>query len=111
MFSDLSKRRVIGDGVGGKSLLRKKYHKFSGQVAAIYDSVNNGLARRDMIDLVQEFNPYLDYPAASRQVSRHIIPKSKQAGYIKGFATPQSTAIDRSDITLEQQFWWNTLAE
>ena len=53
LFSDLSKRRVIGDGVGGKSLLSKKYYDFYGQVEARYDRVNNGLARREIIDLVQ----------------------------------------------------------
>ena len=105
MFSDLSKRRVIGDGVGGKSLLRKKDYDFTGRVAARYDCVNNGLARCEIIDLVQELNPRLDRPAASRQVSRHIILKEKQAEYIKGFVTPQHTATDRSSMTVEQQFW------
>ena len=66
LFSDLSKRRVIGDDVGGKSLLRKKYYDFSGQVSARYDRFNNGLARREMIELVQEFKPHLDHPAVSR---------------------------------------------
>ena len=75
LFSDLSKRRVIGNGVVGKSLWRKKDHDFSGQVAAIYNCVNNGLARREMIELVQELNPHLDRPDAPRQLSLHIIPK------------------------------------
>ena len=110
-FSNLTKRRVIGDGVGWKSLLHKKDYDFAGQVAAIYDCVDNGLARCEMIDFVQELNPNLDRPAASRQVSRHIIPKEKQADYIKGFVTPQSTTTDRSAITAEQQFWWHTLME
>ena len=43
LFSDLSKRRVIGGGVGGKSLLHKKYYDFYGKVSARYDRVNNGL--------------------------------------------------------------------
>ena len=111
MFSDLSKRRVIGDGVGGKSLLRKKDYDFTGRVAARYDCVNNGLARCEIIDLVQELNPRLDRPAASRQVSRQITSKSKQAWYIKGFVTPQSATTDQSSITLEQHFWWHTLVE
>ena len=72
---DLSKRRVIGNGVVGKSLWRKKDHDFSGQVAAIYNCVNNGLTRREMIELVQELNPHLDRPDAPRQLSLHIIPK------------------------------------
>ena len=97
--------------MGGKFLLHKKDYDFAGQVEARYDRVNNVLARREMIDLVQELNPHLDRPSASRQVSRHIIPKAKQAGYIKVFVPPQSTTIDRSDITLEQQFWWHTLVE
>ena len=111
LFSELSKRKVIEDGAGGKSLLRKKNYDFAGQVAAIYDRVNNVLAHHEIIDLVQELNTSLDHPAASRQVSRHIIPKSKEAGYIKVFLRPQSTTIYRSDITVEQQFWWHTLVE
>ena len=83
MFSDLSNRRVIGDSVGGKYLLSKKYYDFAGQVEARYDRVNNCLARREMIDLVQELNPHLDLPAVSRQLSCHIIPKSEQSGYIE----------------------------
>ena len=102
---DLSKRRVIGNGVGGKSLLHTKYYNFSGQVAARYYRVNNGLARREMIDLVQELNTHIEHTAASRQVSRHIFQKSKQAGYIKVFVTPKSTTTDRSFITVEQHFW------
>ena len=53
LFCDLSKRRVIGDSVGGEYLLSKKYYDFSGQVAARYDRVNNGLSHREMIGLVQ----------------------------------------------------------
>ena len=48
--SDLSKRRVIVDGVGGKSLLHKKDYDYVGQVAAQYDRVNNGLEHREMMD-------------------------------------------------------------
>ena len=99
---ELSKRRVIRDVVGGKYLLHKKYYDSAGQVVARYYRVKNVLARRDMIDLVQESNPHLDCPAASRQVSRHIFPKEKQAGYIKGFVTPKSTTTDRSGIKLEK---------
>ena len=77
MFSGLSKRRVNGDGVGEKSLLRKKYYNFSGQVTAINDCVNNALERREVIDRVQELDHHLDRPAASRQVSCHIISKAK----------------------------------
>ena len=44
-------------------------------------------------------------------MSRHIIPKEKQAGYIKGFVTSQSTTTDRSSIKVEQQFQWHTLVE
>ena len=74
-------------------------------MAAKYDRVKNGLSRRDTIDLVQELNTHPDRTTASMQVSRHIVPKSKQAGYIKLFVTPQSTTIDWSYISLEQQFW------
>ena len=80
-------------------------------MAAIYDRANNGLARCEMIDLVQEFNPHLECLAESRKVSHHIIPETKQAGYIKGFVTPQSTTTDRSAITVEQQSRWHTLVE
>ena len=111
LFSDLSKRRVSGDGVGGKSLLHRKYYDFSGQVATRYDRVNNGLARREMIELVKELNLHLDRPAASRQVSRHIIPNEKHSGYIKVFVTTQSTTTDRSAITVDQQFQCHNLVE
>ena len=60
--------------MGSKSLLCKKDYDFSGKVAAIYDRINNGLARREIIELVQELNPLINRPAASRQVSRHITP-------------------------------------
>ena len=53
LFSDLFKRRLIGDGVGGKSVLHKKYYDFAGQVAARYDRVNNGLVRREIVNLAQ----------------------------------------------------------
>ena len=53
LFIGLFKRRVIGDGVGGKSLLSKNDYDFAGKVAARYDHVNNGLARREIIDHVK----------------------------------------------------------
>ena len=92
-------------------MLHKKDYDFAGNVAARYDCVNNDLARREMIEIVQELNPRLDRPSASRQMSRHIVPKAKQAYYIKGFVTPQSTTTHRSDIKVEQQFGWHTLVE
>ena len=63
--------------MGGKYIFRKKDYDFSGQVSARYDHINNVLARCEMIDLLQELNPHLDRPAASRKVSQHIIPKAK----------------------------------
>ena len=89
----------------GNSCCVKKDYDFSGQVAARYYCVKNFLARCEIIEIVQEFNPRLDCPAASRQVfARHIIPKSEQVGYIKGFVTPQYITTDRSAITVEKQF-------
>ena len=91
--------------------MRKKGYDFDVQVAARYDRVKNGLECLGMIDLVQELNPHLYCPDASRQVLGHIIPKAKQEGYIKGFVTHQSTTTDRYDITVKQNIWWHTLAE
>ena len=64
-----------------------------------------------MIDLVVELNPKLDRVIASRQVTRNIIPKSIERGYIKGFVTPQATTSTRSAITVEKQFRLHTLVE
>ena len=89
----------------------KKDYDFSGKVEARYDRVNNGLVRREMIDLVQELNPQLEHTSASRQVSRTIISKAKQAGYIKGFVTHKSTTAEWSPITAEQQFQWHNIVE
>lgn len=104
IFKDKSKRRVIGEGVVAKSLLSSDDYKFFGQVAVRRDRVNNGLARRRMIDLVVELNPKLDRITVSRQITRNSIPKSIERGYIKGFVTPQATTSDGSAITIEQQF-------
>jgi len=106
-----AKRRVIGDGVGRKLLMNQKEYDFARQVAARKDRANNGMSRRDMIDLVQELHPELDRSAAYRQVSRHIIPKSINKGYIKRFVKAQPTTSDRTAITMEQQFRWHTLVE
>ena len=76
-----------------------------------YDRFNNGLSHREIIELVQELNPRPDRTSTSRKVSRHITPKAKQSGYIKGFVTPKYTTIDRSAITVEQNFLWHNLVE
>ena len=52
LHKDKSKRRVIGGGVGMQANLSIDDCDFSGQVAARRDRVNDGLARRDMVDLV-----------------------------------------------------------
>ena len=77
----------------------------------IYDLFNNSLERCERIKLVKELNPHLVRPAAPSQVSCHITPKAKLAGYIKGFVTPQPTTTDRYTITVEHQFRWNILVE
>ena len=80
-------------------------------MAAINYRVNNVLERREMIELVQELKPQLYPTSSSMQVSCHITPKEKKAGYIKGFVTPKYKTTDRSSIKLEQQFWWHNLVE
>ena len=62
-----------------------------------------------MIDLAQKLSLRASITAALRQVYCHIIPKSMEKGCTKGFATPQYNTTDRSAITVEEQFCWNTL--
>ena len=106
---DKTKGRKINNGVGKPSLMNDFNYDFAGQVAARKDEANDGMAQRDMIDLVQELAPCISQKSASRQVSRHIIPKSIKNNYIKGFVTPQSTTTDRSTTTVQQQFRWHIL--
>jgi len=110
LFSNKGKRRKMNNhGCGNKPLLSDFDIDFVGQVAARKDLVNERLPRREIIDLIQELDPTIARHKASRQLSRHIVPKGHEKGYIKGLVKPQTTTTNRTAIIIPQQFWYHML--
>ena len=108
---DPTKRRYLEHGIGRKSILSHGEISFCGDVLARCDRGNEPMTRRDAVDMVQTLTQ-LSRKVASRQLSRHVIPKSHAAGKIKKtLQKAQATTADRSSINLAQQFRWHSLVD
>ena len=77
------------------------------------DRANTVIERRDAVDSIIEFYPYIMKIRASSQVlRRHVIPKNWERVILKPkFQKSQAMSAENNSITLGQQFCWYTLVE
>jgi len=108
---DLDRRKVLGNGNRGKKkVLNDDDINLLGCVMARCDRGNDGLSRKESTDLIIEINPNLNRAAASRQLSRRIIPICSGKGIIKNkLQKVQATTSDRTNINTAQQYRWHRI--
>eukprot|EP00978_Attheya_sp_CCMP212_P000306 scaffold593_cov31-Attheya_sp.AAC.1 len=109
---DVSKRGVLGNGIGPNPLMSSNEVSFMVAVAARADRGNDGLTLKELADKVQELRPDFNRLQASRQVARRVIPEGYKTGILKkGTVIPQATTTDRTGITISDQYRWHLLVD
>ena len=102
--ADVSKRVMIGNGVGGKLLMRQDQVLFVACIcacAARVDCSNEGITPMDLTKKVQELFPHLDHKQAYRQVHRCVLLEGHKAGILKkNTIKPQATTTNRTGINV-----------
>ena len=103
---DLDKRRTLHQANRGKKkLLSDADVKIAGAVLARADRGNDGYSRKEAADLIQDLNPNIDRAAATRQLSRVVLPENHKAGILRESAVKvQPTTSDRTNINIAQQY-------
>jgi hypothetical protein len=69
------------------------------------DRANDGMTRRDGIDMVQDLKPSLKRKQAERAFDRHVRAKSKDV--LTGIVKANKSTEKRCAITVPQQFRWH----
>ena len=110
---DANKRRKLGNGERGKKkLLSDEDVKFAGEVLARQDRANDGYNVQEAMDMLKNLNPDMSRRAASRQLSRRVLPVNHARGILKKKPVkPQATTSDRTNINAAQQWRFHTLVD
>ena len=111
IHDDLSKRRELGVSVGRKSHLDNEDDRFVANVLIRADRGNDGMDRRDAVDLITDIVPTLSVKQATNVLDRTFKKKHAGVDLKKHMVRAQKTTTKRSAITVEQQFRWFTTYE
>ena len=102
---------MIGNGVGGKLLMRQDQVLFVACISDRADRCNKGLTPMYLTDKVQKLCPHLDYKKAYLQVHRPVLLEGQKAVILKNNTVKiQETTTDRTNITVSYQYRWYLLA-
>jgi hypothetical protein len=103
---DKGKRKVIGCGVGPKSLkLDADSQQFVVDVVRRRDRANDGMSRQQGIDMVQDLKPSLKRQQAARVFDRQV--RAKNTDVLTGIVKANKSTEKRCAITVTQQFRWH----
>ena len=106
---DKSKRKVLGCSVGPKSTLTHSTEQFVVDVMRRKDRGNDGLGRREGIDMVQDLQPGLTRSQAPHAFDSHVRQKHKDE--LTGIVKASATTDKRCAITVPQQFRWHSTVD
>eukprot|EP00966_Prymnesium_polylepis_P155365 3588403-Prymnesium_polylepis.1 len=73
------------------------------------DRGNEGMSRRDGIQMVQDLQPELNSKQAAHQFDRQVRGKHKEE--LTGIVKAEATTTKRSAVTVDQQFRWHSCVD
>ena len=106
---DTLKRRKLRSGVGGsgQGLLDEDTAQFLVDTMRRRDRGDDGMGRKESIDMLQDLRPELSRRQVSNQFDRTIRPKYSDV--LTGIVKAEATTSKRSQITVAQQYRWHTV--
>jgi hypothetical protein len=104
---DKSKRKAVGCCVGPTSLLDGESQQFVVDVMRRKDRANDGMNRREGIDMVQDLKPELTRNQAVESFRR---VRAKNKDTLTGLVKANRSTDKRSAITVEQQYRWHQVS-
>eukprot|EP00966_Prymnesium_polylepis_P152788 3529223-Prymnesium_polylepis.1 len=106
---DKSKRKVLGCSVGRKALVPPDTEQFAVDVLRRKDRANDGMSRREGIDMLQDLQPVLSRKQAEHQFDSNVRGKHKDE--LTGIVKASATTEKRCAITVPQQFRWHSTVD
>ena len=107
--SDPGKRRKLGVRPGIKALLDDNVTRFTVDMLRAKDRANDGMNRRQAIDMIQDLRPELSRRQLELAFDRRIRPDNKDV--LTGIIKAQASTVKRSQITVAQQYRWFTCVD
>ena len=100
------KRRVLGAASGKKTLLDSHVQRFTVDMLRARDRANDGMNKRQALDMIQDLRPELKLDQIRRAFDRRIRPGNVDV--LTGIVKAQASTEKRSQITVPQQYRWHT---
>ena len=100
-----SKRKQLGSSVGNKPLFNEAEQQFVVDVVRRHDRGNDGLDKRQCIDVMQDMKPEFKRSALLHTFDRVIRPSHR--GELTGIVKANPTTVKRTAITVAQQYRWH----
>ena len=106
---DVGKRKVLGSSVGRASTLDSDTAQFMADVLRRKDRGNDGMNRRECIDMIEDLKPQLTRPQAAWAFDN--AKRGKHKDELTGIIKANSSTDKRSAITVSQQFRWHSAVD
>ena len=102
---DVGKRRKLGSSVGAAPLFSADDQQFAVDVVRRHDRGNDGLNKRECIDILHDLMPAAKRAAVGQTFDRVIRPNHKEE--LTGIVKANTTTVKRTAITVAQQYRWH----
>lgn len=106
---DESKRRKLGSQAGHPSLLDDESQRFVVDVLRRRDRGNDGMSRRDTINMLQDVKP--DFSRLQLSDCFRNTVRKRHGGVLTNIVKAQASTTKRGQITVAQQFRWHTMVD
>ena len=106
---DHGKRKQLGISVGAPTLFSEGEQQFAVDVVRRHDRGNDGLSKRECVDILHDLKPGAKRASVSKAFDRTIRPHNSEA--LTGIVKANPTTVKRTAITVGQQFRWHTAVD
>ena len=106
---DVGMRKELGKSVGLQRLFTLDEEQFAVDVVRRHDRGNDGLNKRECVDVLQSLKPDATRVACRKAFDRTIRPHHKE--HLTGIVKANPTTVKRTAITVPQQFRWHTAVD
>ena len=104
---DIGKRKVLGLSVGNKAHFNGEKTQFAADVIRIRDRGNDGMNKRECVDMLHDLRPDLNRKAVMQAFDRTVRPQHTKV--MTGIVHANPTTVKRTAITVAQQYRWHTV--
>ena len=102
---DLTKRKQLGKSVGSQPIFTADEQQFAVDVVRHHDRGNDGLNKRQCVDVLHELKPTIKRASVAQTFDRTV--RKNHTAVLTGIVKANPTTVKRTAIIVAQQYRWH----